>query len=66
MRTEQEIRQRINELDDTYRIIDAQIIDIYGDWSLKRDHLLHELQFERGKIISKKQALLWVLELNND
>lgn len=66
MRTEQEIKARIQLLRDRYRALSDAIYEIYEDWSMKQDHKLAELKTQRAIAFGEYKALMWYLELNND
>jgi hypothetical protein len=66
MRTEQEIKARIQLLRDRNRALSDAIYEIYEDWSMKQDHKLADLTTQRAISIGEYKALMWLLELNND
>lgn len=66
MRTEQEIRHRIQLLRDRNRALSDAIYEIYEDWSMKQDHKLADLKTQRAIAVGEYKSLMWLLELNND
>lgn len=66
MRTEQEIKARIQLLRDRNRALSDAIYEIYEDWSMQQDHKLADLTTQRAIAVGEYKALMWLLELNND
>lgn len=66
MRTEQEIKARIQLLRDRNRALSDAIYEIYEDWSMKQDNKLADLTTQRAIAVGEYKALMWLLELNND
>ena len=66
MRTNEEIKARIELLRNRNRVLSDAIYEIYEDWSMKQDHKLADLRTQRAIAVGEYKALMWLLELNND
>ena len=66
MRTNQEIKARIELLRDRNRALSDALYEIYEDWSMKQDHKLADLRTQRAIAVGEYKALMWLLKLNND